>query len=131
MTMADWWDLVNKDFLLYLNYYLRHGTDRELDEEYRIALGHSPQIRSVVEKYRHNHIQDIPAMGRQVWDELGHGDQNTRDTALNLCIQYMIDNSMRAARARPDRPRVSTSEPDAPSAGPTGGKFNTYRLRIR
>jgi hypothetical protein len=133
MTLANWWDKVNSDFLLYLGNYVRHGTDPQLHEDYHIALGRHPQIQNVVETYRHEQIEHIPRMGQQVWNELGHGDWISRDVALDFCIQYMIDNTMRVARAfpRPQRLGPPPTVPDTLPTGPTGVRFKTHRLRIR
>ena len=134
MTLMDWWNSADRLFIENLRNYVERGTDQDLQNDYRLGLEQYPQIRNVVETYRHETIEHIPRMVQQVWNELGHGNWIPRDVALILCIQYMIDNTMRAARAGPNPPPLPPGGPtelDPPSAGPTGGKFNTYRLRIR
>ena len=133
--MAEWWHKVNTTLTNALKKFTENGPNRYIDEEYNQALENYPQIRHVVRTYRDEHIQRIPEMGQKVWDELGDGDQLALEFALEFCIEYMVENTMRAARAGhnapPPQPGALPKGPDTPSAGPTGGRFKTYRLRIR
>ena len=141
--MEDYTIRVNQLVVQYLSLFIEDGPNQEIDFHYRNLVQNYPQIQNVVETYRHQDIRRIYAMQEQVWNELHHGNFIAFTIALDLCIMYMVENTMREASAvlntappqptEPDTPYAGPSqrEPDAPSAGPTGGKFNTYRLRIR
>ena len=115
--------------------FIQNGPNRDIEEEYQILLQHYPQIQNIVETHRHQDIRHIRTMQQQVWDELRHGDSVAFEFALEFCIEYMVENTMQEAKTiltpPPSQHNVPTTDPDEPTAGPTGGRFKTYRLRIR